>query len=77
MVTEAVGALLSTLELDERGEVDAAIARALAVRLDAAGGAESASGLARELRLTLDAIAGSAGDRSGFVAGLFGAEGVE
>ncbi len=70
MVTEAVDALLATLPLDERGLADAEVARVLAAHLDSAEeGSASVAGLARELRATLNGLAG--GERAGFVAELF------
>jgi hypothetical protein len=74
---EAVDALLSSLELDAAAQAKAAIARALASKLDEAGGQESGtiamaiSGIAKELRAVLDAILESQGDDDAFTAGLF------
>ncbi|MGA8724135.1 MAG: hypothetical protein WB565_03785 [Acidimicrobiales bacterium] len=61
-VTEAVTALLESLELDEMGRARAAVALSLAQRIDdttsATTGAVAmaAAGLSRELQVTLEAI---------------------
>ncbi len=61
-VTKAVKALIATLTLDELGEARAAVAVALAERIDNTSGAVTgaaamaASGLSRELQVTLEAI---------------------
>jgi hypothetical protein len=69
--------MLATLELDEAGDAKAAIARALARKLDDAAGAQggavamSVPGIARELREIVDAILDGASDSDGFVVDLF------
>ena len=79
--TEAVEALLATLELDAAGQARAAIALALASKLDEAQGADSGtiamaiSGIAKELRAVLDAILESQGDDDEFTDSLFAALG--
>lgn len=61
-VTTAVRRLLDTLTLDEMGDARAAVALALAERLDDIAGATTgaaataAAGLSRELQVTLEAI---------------------
>jgi hypothetical protein len=77
-VTAAVNALLEDLELDKEGHARAAIARALAAKLDDAAlsssGAVSVAtpGIAKELSNTLDAVLATQADTEEFVAGLFG-----
>lgn len=76
-VAEAVDSLLEKLELDDEGHARAAIAHALAVRLDATAStgngalAMAAAGLAKELSSTLDALMSAQVDPDAFIAGLF------
>ena len=76
-VTATVSTLLDTLKLDEEGQARAAIALALAGKLDDAAdnvsGAVSVAvpGLARELSATLDVLMASQLDSSDFLAGIF------
>ncbi|MGP8180842.1 MAG: hypothetical protein ACLP1E_08700 [Acidimicrobiales bacterium] len=76
-VASAVNALLDTLDLDERGETNAEIARALATKLDQAVGdtkgdvAIAISAIAKELRAVVDALLETAHGSDDFVAGLF------
>lgn len=75
-VRAAVDAFLASLELSEAGDANAAIARALADRLDAAEGDSGAAtnavaAVAKELRATLADIALSASDTADFVGALF------
>jgi hypothetical protein len=76
-VYSAVNALLSGMELDPAGNARAAIARALARKLDEAGHQDSGtiamamSGIAKELRGTLDTILEGTGDSQTFLADLF------
>jgi len=60
-VAAALETLLDGHELDEAGQLQAAIARALAVRLDSAvestsGRTQTTAGMAQELRAVIDAI---------------------
>jgi hypothetical protein len=77
-VTHAVEALLADLELDKDGHARAAIALALAGKLDDAALSNSgavavaAPSIARELSNTLDALLASQANADDFVAGLFG-----
>jgi hypothetical protein len=72
-----VKALLQSIELDEGRKANAAIALVLAAKLDnsqvseAAGIAMAVSGIAKELRATLDAILGNSDDGQEFVIKLF------
>jgi hypothetical protein len=65
------------VDLDEAGLANAAIARALAAKLDEARDSESGaaamamSGIAKELRAVIDDIRDSASDRQSFVSDLF------
>lgn len=76
-VATAVEKLLATLTLDEAGEARAAIARALARKLDQSAVSDSGpvamsmAGIAKELRDVVDAILEGTGDDELFVAGLF------
>lgn len=76
-VSTALEKLLGSVELDEGGATKAAIARALATKLDQAvltdSGpvAMSVAGISKELRECIDAILESTGDVDGFVADLF------
>lgn len=73
----AVETLIGVLDLDEAGEANAAIARALASKLDEARDSESGaaavaiSGIAKELRAVIDDLRDSASDRQSFVSELF------
>ena len=77
-VSEAVDGWLATVELDELGDTRASIARALAQKLDEAGHQDSGSiamamsGIAKELRATIDAIRDDSGGVDLFLADLFG-----
>jgi len=60
-VAAALETMLDGLELDEAGQLQAAIARALAIRLDsvvesASGPTQTTAGMAQELRAVIDAI---------------------
>ena len=76
-VTESVKALLADLVLDKEGQARAAIAIALAGKLDDAAASQSgavsvaAPGIARELSATLDALLAGQADSSDFVAAIF------
>lgn len=76
-VMAAVERLLASLELDEAGEMNAAIARALAAKLDEARQSDSGaiamaiSGIAKELRAVVEAILEASSNTQEFVAGLF------
>lgn len=69
--------LIATLTLDAAGETNAAIAYALALKLDEAQHSDSGAvamaigGIAKELRAVIDAICESASDRQEFVSDLF------
>lgn len=73
----ALAVLLGTLELDDAGEMRAAIARALASKLDdsvldkSGPTAMATAGIAKELREVVDAILEATGDDGAFVADLF------
>ena len=73
----ATDALLKTLELDAAGDARAAIARALAKKLDEAGESDSGTiamataGIAKELRAVVDSILEQTGEELDFVADLF------
>lgn len=75
---QALDVLLDTLTLDEAGEVKAAIARALASKLDEARDAESGavamaiSAIATTLNVMVNEIVEGTAERDEFVAGLFG-----
>ena len=72
-----VKALLASMDLDDGRKAHAAIALVLAGKLDnsqvseAAGIAMAVSGIAKELRATLDAILGNSDDSQEFVVKLF------
>jgi hypothetical protein len=74
---EKVEALLGEIELEPAMGVNAAIARALAAKLDETREAESAAasmaiaGIAKELRAVIDEIRSATDDQSGFVTDLF------
>jgi hypothetical protein len=74
---EKVEVLLGELELEPAMGVNAAIARALAAKLDETREAESAAasmaiaGIAKELRAVIDEIRSATDDQSGFVTDLF------
>ena len=76
-VTVAVAKLLASVELDDAGRARAAIATALAAKLDEAALSDSGTiamataGIAKELRATLDAILDDTGEAADFVAELF------
>lgn len=77
-VVDAVEALLGSMELDEAGQLDAAVARVLAAKLDEAvlpgvpaSVALAVAGIAKELRSVTDAIVARSGAAQEFVAGLF------
>ena len=76
-VHTTVCAWLDTLDLDDEGRANAAIARALAAKLDEAGQSDSGtiamaiSGIAKELRATLDAIKADANETEAWVRDLF------
>ena len=76
-VASAVAKLLDGMELDDAGEANAAIARALASKLDEAGQSDSGtiamaiSGIAKELRATVEAILADAKDTEEWVGELF------
>lgn len=78
-VLQAVTTLLESLDLDATGEAHAAIAGALAERLDASSGANSGAqtaacaGIAKELRATIATLTAKVGDANDFVADLFDA----
>lgn len=60
-VAAALETVLDGLELDEAGQLQAAIARILAIRLDSAvettaGPTQTTAGMAQELRAVIDAI---------------------
>ncbi len=71
--SEALEAMLQSLELDKPGDARAAIARALAAKLDEARDSDSATsalaiaGIARELREVIDAILESSEDDAEWV----------
>jgi hypothetical protein len=75
--SEQLDAWLSSVTLDQAGEMNAAIARVLASKLDAvrdddSGAAAIAiSGIAKELRAVIDEIRNTSGDRQEFVTDLF------
>lgn len=67
-VTAAIDAYLASLDLDERGEVLAAVARNLAVTLDIGAGLAAAA-VSKELREVLAALGGDdVGDGDAFSA---------
>lgn len=76
-VTAAVQALLDGRELDAGGEAKAAIALALAAKLDEAAGSDSGAiamavaGISKELRATLADVMSDDDGGEGFVADLF------
>ena len=76
-VYSAVCKLLDGMELDDEGQASAAIARALAAKLDEAGQSDSGTiamataGIAKELRAVLDEILAATGDDALFVHDLF------
>lgn len=76
-VAEAVDKLLDGLELDDAGAANAAIARALASKLDEAQRSDSGavamaiSGIAKELRAVIEEIRAAASDQEAFVTDLF------
>jgi hypothetical protein len=76
-VAASVDKLLSGIELDDAGEARAAIARTLASKLDQASYQEAGvvamaiSGIAKELRATLDEILEATNETDEFVADLF------
>lgn len=76
-VAVAVDKLLATLELDEVGKTNAAIAQALAAKLDEARQSDSGaiamaiSGIAKELRAVIESILATTSDNEEFVADLF------
>lgn len=76
-VSSSLDKLLITLELDEAGDTKAAIARALAKKLDQASTdrtgavAMAISGIAKELRDLIDALTEDTSARDAFVASLF------
>lgn len=76
-VLPAVETLLKSLELNEEGNARAAIARALASKLDEAALSDSGTiamataGIAKELRAVLDEILAATGDDALFVHDLF------
>lgn len=76
-VTVAIDNLLKGMELDPLGETNAAIARALAGKLDEARRSDSGAiamaiaGIAKELRAVVDSILATSGDNQEFVADLF------
>lgn len=76
-VSAALERLLKSVELDEAGDAKAAIARALATKLDQSAGSDSGpvamatAGIARELREVIDAILEANEDDEGFVPDLF------
>ncbi len=78
-VAAAVEKLLAGMELDQAGEMNAAIARALASKLDEAKRSDSGaiamaiSGIAKELRAVVDALLAATGESEEFVADLFAA----
>jgi len=60
-VAAALETMLDGMELDEAGQLQAAIARTLAIRLDSSvetrsGPAQTTAGMAQELRAVIDAI---------------------
>ena len=75
--SDQLEAWLSQVELDEASEVNAAIARALAAKLDAvredsSGAAAMAiSGIAKELRAVIVDIRDASGERQEFLTDLF------
>jgi hypothetical protein len=76
-VAESIERLLGGLELDPALEANAAIARALAGKLDETREADSAAasmaiaGIAKELRAVIDEIRSATDDQEGFVTDLF------
>ena len=76
-VASAVAKLLDGMELDDVGEANAAIARALAAKLDEAGQSDSGtiamaiSGIAKELRATVEAILADARETDAWITDLF------
>ena len=76
-VYSAVCKLLDGMELNDEGEANAAIARALAKKLDEAGQSDSGtiamaiSGIAKELRATLEAILADARETDAWITDLF------
>ena len=76
-VSAAVAKLLDGMELDDAGNANAAIARALAGKLDEARTQDSGtiamaiSGIAKELRATLEAILATSSETEEFIADLF------
>jgi hypothetical protein len=76
-VVRAVETFLRTLDLDEMGDAKAAIARALALKLDKTQHstvgieAQAVASIAKELRAVLDEIRDATSDASEFAAGLF------
>lgn len=77
-VQAAVEHMLANIDLDDVGLTNAAIAKALAAKLDEAQGADSGAvamavaGIAKELRSTVEAIFEATNDTNEFVADLFG-----
>lgn len=76
-VLQAVEGLLGTIELDELGAARAALARALAEKVDqvlvSEGGqaAQALPAISKELREVLDAIREASDDSAEYVSGLF------
>lgn len=76
-VSAALETLLASLVLDNAGKANAAIARALASKLDEAKQSESGavamaiSGIAKELRAVIEEIRDSVNDGQEFVTDLF------
>ena len=76
-VAQAVAKLLDGLDLDDVGEANAAIARALASKLDEAGQSDSGaiamaiSGIAKELRSTVEAILADVRETDAWITDLF------
>ena len=76
-VFSAVCKLLDGMELNDEGEANAAIARALAAKLDEAGQSDSGtiamaiSGIAKELRATVEAILSDARETDAWITDLF------
>ena len=76
-VYSAVCKLLDGMELNDEGEANAAIARALASKLDEAGQSDSGtiamaiSGIAKELRATVEAILSDARETDAWITDLF------
>ena len=73
----AVCKLLDGMDLNDEGEANAAIARALAAKLDEAGQSDSGtiamaiSGIAKELRATVEAILSEARETDAWISDLF------